>query len=131
MIMDIAGKKMKPLVIDRATWARGGRGGASGLKNGLGNRCCLGFACLQVHRKSIKAIMFKAVPSSVGIKVYYKARTVSNIRISGWSLESQMVTINDRYMTERRRERLLKKCFASVGIAARFVGKGFPKEPNP
>lgn len=37
--------KLKKLIIDRNTWARGGQNGSAALLNKEGNMCCLGFAC--------------------------------------------------------------------------------------
>lgn len=128
---------MKRLVIDRATWARGGKKGITALLNKDGNKCCLGFALLDcgVEEDSIYDL---GLPSDVIAQVPLEAREDLGNRL-GWLVQSVgednfqyfddgdavalAVNINDEpSLSESARESMLKQLFMMNGVELTFTG---------
>jgi hypothetical protein len=131
------------LVIDRAKWGRGQGNGAL-LRDG--KMCCLGFLARECGLGA-KTISGVGVPSDFsrcdddGNGVPRKVRRHQEVwnavlgkikprlpftdaRAKATDVEDVLVMINDEAaMTDARRERLLTKEFAKIGVKVTFVGE--------
>jgi hypothetical protein len=120
------------LTIDRARW---GRGVGEGRLLSDGKMCCLGFlakAC-GLSDTAIEDLgnpsdvyceeptKHKQVWNSMGVP-FKKPRKLKELG-EAMALETVFVLINDdENLTEKRRERLLTKEFAKIGVNVEFVG---------
>lgn len=125
-------KKLKSFTVDRAKWARGGRGGNPGLLNDAGNMCCLGHISKQC---GAKLNTFYGMPEDLAIDVHSKPYALlKDFLISidvtarrdfyNNDLAGKAAIINDsRKTSDKQREAKLTKLFAKAGYKLKFVGK--------
>ena len=123
------------VVIDRACWARGGKGGVPGLLNIHGNMCCLGFYSKQILGAPDDELALRGMPSALyGEPGGYKDPAMPRW-FGKWHLyrcgEEVMARINDcSTIDEAEREAWITEGFrALAGIDVEFIGEGFPACP--
>lgn len=112
---------MKTLTIKMSKWARGGKNGPSGLENGDGNMCCLGFlakACGVAGSERRCATMPASLLASDRRKMPKK--------LFDWDCDSQLgidlAAINDDvHLSDEARKRQLRSFFKEIGYNLRFV----------
>lgn len=134
------------LVIDRKKWGRGGPEGVL-LDRETKQMCCLGFLAKNNCGLPAKRIRGVGAPSDLG-----EMRFKSHERQQVWdalskplkkprwaispkaddcvdepasNMEAVLIRINDSTkITDKRREKLLTKEFAKIGVEVEFVGEG-------
>ncbi len=103
---------MAELVIDRATWLRGG--GDSVLRDPDGNMCCLGF-------------MDRCFPGEIENLDAYPAYMESRTGVLVDAIPAVIRINDDPSLTDAEREQQLTPLLLSLGWdAVRFVGEGHP-----
>lgn len=136
---------MTVLKIIRDEWARGGNNGLSSLLNDDGNKCCLGFAALQITGLTENQIRgyreFSEFPSELFDKLdtdgapfceVYEGEYSYDNTIENTIFHDQAIKINDYRLgslvyadiftikSEADREKLLIELFKEYGIKVQF-----------
>lgn len=110
------------VVIDRAKWARGGR--QTGLLNGDGSMCCLGFASKALGY-SDKELYYCAFPTDLICEGAREWNGMNVTQLSQW--QSMAVNANDNANdTEENRELRVRSILEDHGFKVSFVGEGMP-----
>jgi hypothetical protein len=130
-------KKIKTLIIDRKTWARGNIS-TSSLLNEENMKCCLGFAAEQICHASKKEILNMSTPGDVPrvfrrglswlIDNYNYNNNNNNNNNNNFSSDIAMdlMKINDdgsptSDKANKSRESKIKRRFAKHGIIVKFI----------
>lgn len=103
------------LIIDRLTWARGGKNGRSSLLNIHNNRCCLGFECKRL-----------GVSDSDMLSVGRPVNITKPSRLPGYMadttfIDSLIIVNDDPQMDEINREFKITELFATKNIDVEFI----------
>lgn len=108
---------MKQFTIIEEKWARGGKNGVSSLENEDGNRCCLGFLCLELGAKYIRGLdmPWQVVDNEPEMEASLKMLMDSKGHSS--NLAFNIAQTNDSpSMTDAERKEALGKYFSEMGL---------------
>lgn len=112
---------MKQFTIIEEKWARGGINGVSALENMDGNRCCLGFLCLELGAPTVRDLYMPHEAARKFPELMPALSGLVDADKGSSALAFEIAETNDSPMDDEDRKEELAPLFAKLGWEPIYV----------